>query len=379
MSNINADAVATLREMSEEALEQMDSLDISPFTVASVEVDRMDVTHGDAVFTEEARKSFLSVLKVKPDFPDIASKVDDSKWKTVIKTLQDSTGSQELFALRGVTPQGHQVIKRVYAKKADHAAAAIQHRSIMGSITGALTDADRKFDVRSVSFDQLTSEFSVTLVEDRGLDMGASDVWRPGSVFTFSAMEFSHMPFFLRLSCDNGATTQHKGFKSIVSQKRHSIVKVADLVRKSITDPPTLIEDTVRAKVGLFRTMNASIFELEHMRKMFKRALKEDEELFQRLDAMYFDDAHLYRSYSTLVADQTQKWKQTADSGVNAYDLFNLMTWIASHPSDTGISSSDQCLSIQLAATNFLFKETLDLQDVAPKIQVESRRIPEMN
>lgn len=376
----NAAAVDAIRERAEEVLAELEKRDVRPFTVTSVEVQGRDVEHAKVPFTKEARKAFLGVLRVKEDFPSLGEGIDRARWAAALRTIQDTRREQELYALYAKDTDGGDVICAVYPKKPDHAATVTRHRSIVGSITGALVDTPREFQLLDLGYNEARSEFDLTLLERRSIDMGAGDIWRAGARFAFTDMTFTHTPFFQRLVCENGMTTRQNGFRSTVDQKRHNITKIAEVVRRNIVEGDDALSDLVRAAVGHLRTRNASIAELQWMRGAFKKAMKEDEAAFQRMDAMYFDEDHLYRAYGTAIEDQTQKWKQSADSGVNSYDLFNLMTWLASHPAETGIlRGSQQSLAIQIAASNLLFKNPLDMEDVAPRVDVPQRRLPEMN
>lgn len=376
----NAAVADAIREKSEGILAELEKRDVRPFTVTSVEVQGTDVSHGGSAFTKEAKKAFLGVLRVKADFPELGEGVDRARWATALRTIQDTRRDQELHALYAKDTDGNLVVREVYPKKPNHAEAALRHRSIVGSITGALLDSPHEFALHDLAYDEERSEFDLTLLQRRTLDVGSADLWKAGARFTFTDMSFTHRSFFERLVCSNGMSTPVNGFRSRVDQKRHNITKIAEVVRRNIVEGDDALNDLVRAAVGHLRVRNASIAELQWMRGAFKKALKEDEAAFQRMDAMYFDEDHLYRAYGTSIEDQTQRWRQSADSGVNCYDLFNLMTWIASHPPETGIvRSSREALEIQIAASNLLFKNPLDLEDVAPRVDVPQRRLPEMN
>ncbi len=173
-------------------------------------------------------------------------------------------------------------------------------------------------------------------------------------------------------------TTTQYGYKSKIDQRKHSIIKIGEVIRRSLVDPNAALGDLIKFAVSHLRVRNASVAEFQAMRGSLKKALKEDEELFQRLDARYFDDAHIQRAYGVILADQTPKWRASADSGVNAYDLFNLSTWVASHSKDTGITDPEQQLALQISAANFLFKNPLDMEDIAPQVDIPAHRTPEM-
>ena len=78
------------------------------------------------------------------------------------------------------------------------------------------------------------------------------------------------------------------------------------------------------------------------------------------------------------IQEKSRKWKSTANSGINAYQFFNMLTYIASHPDKIIMDRSDRT-DLQIAASNLLFKKQLDLEDVAQSAQVIYPVLPEMN
>ena len=84
--------------------------------------------------------------------------------------------------------------------------------------------------------------------------------------------------------------------------------------------------------------------------------------------AKYFDDAIFYDMYGENIKAKSQKWLATANSGINAYDMFNSITFLGSHPDEAKINHDDR-VDLQIAATRLLFKESLDLEDVASPVK----------
>jgi hypothetical protein len=72
------------------------------------------------------------------------------------------------------------------------------------------------------------------------------------------------------------------------------------------------------------------------------------------------------RAYGCIVSEMPDLWKITADSGKNAYDFFNDLTYIASHP-DEAVMTNRERMDVQIKASDLLFKKDLDLELVAPK------------
>ena len=119
---------------------------------------------------------------------------------------------------------------------------------------------------------------------------------------------------------------------------------------------PILLEATRHLKKS-----NVSVQEYLKFRNFFN-----EEEHGKILDK-YFDLSYLNTAYRCDVEGMHAIWKSTADTGKNAYDFFNDLTYIASHPLEITMEE-DQRRKLQIVASDLMFKETLDLELLAPKI-----------
>ncbi len=83
----------------------------------------------------------------------------------------------------------------------------------------------------------------------------------------------------------------------------------------------------------------------------------------------YFDVNTLNKAYGCIVHEMPQQWKETADTGKNAYDFFNDLTYLASHDDDT-MTDRDR-VELQIKASDLLFRKKLDLEMLAPKVIID--------
>jgi hypothetical protein len=94
--------------------------------------------------------------------------------------------------------------------------------------------------------------------------------------------------------------------------------------------------------------------------------------------ARFFNEKPFFQAYGVNLDEKSKKWKSTADSGINAYDFFNMLTWIASHPGEVKMDRSDR-IDLQIQASNLLFKPQYDLEDIATGVTVNYPRLACMN
>jgi hypothetical protein len=98
----------------------------------------------------------------------------------------------------------------------------------------------------------------------------------------------------------------------------------------------------------------------------FKNMFNEDEH--SAIIKKWLDDSTINKAYGCVSSEMPDLWKTTADSGKNAYDFFNDLTYIAAHPDEATLTDRER-VDLQIKASDLLFKKDLDLELVAPKVK----------
>jgi hypothetical protein len=201
-------------------------------------------------------------------------------------------------------------------------------------------------------------------------------MWKNGQRFTFSGLYYNYSPFFERLVCSNGNVARQYGKGSDISKQRYNNTKIEKSIREAITarnaDLPIMLSNAIQH----LKNNNVSLSEFYAYKRFF-----EDRNTNGRYDSIltrFFDEKPFYKAYGVNIAEKSGKWKTTANSGINAYDFFNHLTWLASHPKEVIMDHKDR-LQLQINASNLLFKQELDLEDIASPVQVEYARLASMN
>jgi hypothetical protein len=196
-----------------------------------------------------------------------------------------------------------------------------------------------------------------------------------GDRFSFGGLQFNYAPFFERLICKNGNTATEYGFGSNISQAKYNNRRIQTVIEKALKYDTESLPAQLQQAVQHLQNNNVSMSEFYDFRRWFESRNENDR--YNKIIMNYFDDKPFYQAYGTNIAEKSRKWKSTANTGINAYDFFNLLTYIASHPDKVMMERSDRT-DLQIVASNLLFKRELDLEDVATPTKVSYPRLVEM-
>lgn len=361
----NKETISEIRERTESVLNKVENESLQrEFKVSDIKIKEDQIFLGDTIFADRAKSKILSILKVKRNFSDYAKQMEPGDWRSVSEKIKTSQGDTSLIAQyndKGCIVDMFN--KNINKKRPDD----MRLRNYVDMICESLSETDQPYSLKDMLFLPQHQQMDISLLNrDADIDIfgNGRDVWHGGTSFTFNELDFRTMPFFERLVCSNGMRSRQNGFVSDIRQTRFNVEKIAYEIRKSINEGGKIHNEMLSAAANHLRTNNASITEFEKFRNFFIKRGGEDNPMYQKIIEQYFDDKPFYNAYGVNIANQSEKWKSTANSGMNAYDLFNLQTWIASHEKESGISATD-AIDLQIGASSFFFKNRLDLEDVA--------------
>jgi hypothetical protein len=301
--------------------------------------------------------------------------MDEKDWKQVSDKIKKAKGDIFLFGELSADNQIHHVhYINPKKKKADDMTNSM---AIFNAIENELRNSDVDFSLKNFNFDPETYKFDVEFLnETSGIDVFTNDTWKTGNKFIFNSLNFRHLPFFERLVCTNGMVKPQFGFKSSVSKASFNNEKLEKVIYNALHSINDTHHQLLEQYAKHLKSQNVSLYEFYDFREWLNKGSRKDS--YRNLIAKYFDDEPFYKAFGMPVNEQTKLWKKSADSGINAYDFLNLLTWVASHANESGLVKSDAD-ELKIHAANFFFKESLDLEEVAPKVKVDYPRIPEMN
>jgi hypothetical protein len=197
-----------------------------------------------------------------------------------------------------------------------------------------------------------------------------------GDRFEFNSLKFDYAPFLERLSCSNGNTALEYGFGADISHAKFNDRRLESVIQKALSVKNETVPLILQQSVSHLQKNNVSMAEFYQYRKFFENL--NDDGIYTGLINNFFDDKPFYQSYGVDINGKSNKWKSTANTGINAYDFFNMITYIASHPKEVRMDR-DHRTQLQINASNLLFKKELDLEDIATSVKIDYPRLAAMN
>jgi len=360
-------------------LERLGDRRVTSFQIKDLDIDN-GIYLGDMPIRGRALNTVMSTLKVRNNFTEFANKMAPQDWEMVSRKLKSTEADTKLFARVHKNEQGNEEIVTVYhqndKKKFSDDASIPQY---FDWIKESLGQSENNYSLKSFTYNPRTDIFDLVLLNDsRLIDVFKSDLdfWKMGDRFTFTGVRFDYAPFLERLVCSNGNTAHQYGFGANIAHARFNNKKIQGVIEKNLLYANEMLPEQLTQAVQHLKNNNVSIAEFEQFRKFFESRNSEDK--YTGLIHKFFNDQPFYQAYGLNIAEKSRKWKTTANTGINAYDFFNMLTWIASHPQDVKMDRDDR-VNLQLQASNILFKKELDLEDIATGVKVNYPRLAAMN
>ena len=357
------ETIQQLRSFRTDVIEQMQNREIASFSIKDIEIDNEQMSVGGDALSEEATKKVLSQLRVKNNFLSLSKEMNSTDWGIVKEKIKNVHGDQPVFGRKIKDVVTNKPIVSDIYMAAPKTAGLMEIDSIFNEVIDSIVSTGKDISIKNTLFLEDKDEIIVTLLEhDEPIDVfgNDTDVWKTGQQIVWNGLNFSVAPFFERLVCTNGNTAPQFGFKSNISNNKFNIEKIKKILEKEITYKSESIEKYLMDACEHMQHFNVSVKEFNYFREMF------DEEKHPEILKKWFDDSKLNRAYGCIATEMPGLWQTTADSGKNAYDFFNDLTWIASHPDDAKLSERER-VDLQIKASNLLFKKKLDLELIAPK------------
>lgn len=377
--NQNAEVIEQIQSGSAAFLDSLSDRSTSELTIRDLEIDAKGITHNGIPVKENALKKIFGMLRVKNNFSDFATKMTEEDWKTVSGKLKTTEGDVKMYGSIIKDSQGNQQIIDVLphkdGKKNEDDAS---YRQYFDWITTSLEESEKEYSLKSLGFDNKGNAELILLNQSESIDVfgNDTDLWKTGDRFAFNGLQFNYAPFFERLVCTNGNTANQFGFGANISKNTFNNKKIQSVIEKSIKFHSETMPATLEQAVNHLKSNNISIKEFYQFREFFSS--RNVDGVYDRLLLDYFDDKPFYKGYGMDIASKSRKWKSTANSGINAYDYFNGLTYIASHPNEIKLIENHRA-ELQIHASDLLFKKELDLEDIASGVKIDYPKLIIMN
>jgi len=373
----NKETIDKIQEKTKEFLNDAKEKDFRcDFNFENINVKEKQLHLNDYQFNEEAKNKLLGLFRVKSDFDNHAKYLSEDEWADVINKIKKTEKNKQYIAQINAENQ----VINIYATKEDKKNDDLMDTQfIVDKICENLGQCTNEFELKSYNLIKDTEKFNLVLLNrENTYDIfgDGSDKWDVGNSFIFNPFYFQFAPFFERLSCANGMRSPELGKANTISNKKFHVKSVENLIEKVFENDLKYHEEMIKMTAQHLRDNNASIGEFMEIKRFLSP--KDDNETHkEQLIKNYFDEEPFYKTYGENIEKKSPKWKSTANSGINAYDFFNLLTWIASHPEETKLKK-DEIIELQIKAANFFFKKELDLEDIAQYKEVDYPIIAEV-
>jgi len=316
--------------------------------------------------------AIMGAIRTKKEFTSFSHKMSPEDWSTVSQKLQSTEGETKMIARIITNDEGQETISAVFAEndKKKDSDADVNYENYIGWITDSLSKTEHEYKLNGFTFDEKKHNFNITLLDNDEFNVfdNKKDMWKAGQRFTFNSVAFDAAPFFERLVCSNGNTAKQYGFNTYISQARFNTDKIRKVITKSIEENDRSMQRILGDAVKHLQGNNVSLAEFYNYRNFF--SAKNKDGIYDSIVEKYFNDRPFFQAYGENIEKRSSKWKSTANTGINANDFFNQLTWLASHPKETRMTADDQ-LNLQIQASNLLFKNNLDLEDIASPVKIE--------
>lgn len=378
----NEQVIGDIKAISTPILEKLSDRSFCEFRIADLEINENGIELNGVPFEGDATKSILSTLRVKKNFIEYANKMEPKDWDMVNQKIKESEGGTSVFALFSKNDNDEKVISKIFSKNERKLLSDVNldFESYFGYIERSLMASVTEYSLKNLDFNYKDDTFNLTLLNNsdtiNAFENG-TDAWKMGTQFKFNALSFDYAPFFERLVCSNGNVAKQYGFGANVAQKKYNDNKIIEIIEESIINSnPTFYNDLIQKSVRHIGSTNVSLAEFYGYRSFFQS--RNVDGIYDKVLKEYFDTTPFFRAYGENIETRSTKWLSSADSGINGYDFFNMITWIASHPKEVKIPKEDR-LKLQIQASNILFTDKFDLEDRAPVIKVEYPKSVVMN
>lgn len=320
----------------------------------------------------KARKKLLSCISVKDSFPNFASaSMSRDERVAVLNKLFNNLPRHNFYT---VVSESNEIMDLEYDKTGRGVnSAPLDFSETFNVIEEALLTTDKIVNLTNPSFDNqgiLSLSFTDVDSSFRALKEDANDTWRVGVTINRNNLSFDINQYFERLICTNGMMRRTDSSRQgSINAKGYSPKKMAEQIARQL-EWGTDDTEAIRKHVDRLKAYNASVAEYLTFRNMVMSQGGGDENAtISELVNKVFPVQYLNRSYGCPVEGRSKHWQSTADTGVNAYDLFNNVTHLGTHLDEYNGMDLRSGLELRKAASDFLFSKP-DLSDMAEKVVI---------
>ena len=335
--------------------QELQNYSLAPLDIESIEKNGNKFSYNGNTLVNNSLKSLLGVMGVKDKLVS-EIKDDSAQWAPLHNALTNIKKNKRITAV--VNRERNEIVN-VFDRSIKEER-AIDLSNGLRYTEAYLRDNNTNLELKNFNFDPTNISINIDFKNpDSDIDVfgDGKDMWKGGFGMSFSMNKSQFYPYLLRLVCSNGMQAVHRMAQRFIDSADFSQKTFDTQVRKFLSG------DALRQEVAFscnrLRESNASLREFYNARELIK-------DLDKDLASTMFDDSDIksrYRGIGIDVSKKGNRWLATANSNVNAYDLFNNLTNVASHRIDA--SNIGHRMQINRLASDMFFSGP-DFAAVAP-------------
>ena len=178
---------------------------------------------------------------------------------------------------------------------------------------------DMGLSVESFDFNPTKAQLQINTTPDQTIEVGNDGLWKSGTTIDLGRANHQLSNFFLRLACTNGVITKERlAFRMGDSGKG---------LRKQITNfcKSDTAHRSIQMRVERMQGCNASFREVYNLAEVLPEKIQK--EVLPEYGRILAD--HLNRGYD--LSKMSSKDQARVATNINAFDLFNVHTAVATH------------------------------------------------
>jgi len=376
----NAGVIEEIMLNANPILEKLNNREIVQFQIKEIDLNEGISLRGIPLVGRAIGRIFYA-LKVRPNFNEFAHKMSTNDFNLISQKLKSAEAETKMYAKIVKNEFGNpEIVECYYHNDKKSQADTSNINTYFDWIKNSLETSEKDYSLKGFNFNSSKETFDLILLdetqENRIDAFGTGlDLWKMGDRFEFNSLKFDYAPFLERLSCTNGNTASQYGFAADISHSKFNDRRLETVIQKALTVKNESVPLILQEAVSHLQKNNVSMAEFYQYRKFFENL--NDDGIYTGLINTYFDDKPFYQSYGVDIKGKSQKWKSTANTGINSYDFFNMITYIASHPKEIRMDREHRS-QLQINVSNLLFKKELDLEDIATSVKIDYPRLSAM-
>lgn len=367
-SNYNQALVQELRNKYEQFKLHTPTEDIIRFNKDGITIDSHGLFIDGVQVVDKSKTKFLARMKVKENFTDVADHTTDADWETITNILKQELPDTFFYAKLRRTDEQEEIFAIIDFPTSDKST-LLDKDVVFESILSELGKSSNPYKLFNFTYDHKNNNLILGLVDEGtrfDVFSNDNDKWHGGIQFKLSSTTFTTRHLLERTICANGMTTKENCYQRHINNKNFNIEAVDKAIVHAFS---TDNEDVYKKVIHQAEFLNQNEVSIAEFYKFTKPALRLAKkcDMLDEVEAIFSDD-NFFAAYSTDIKKQSDKWKGSATTGINAYKFFNALTYVATHK--FGEDYPNEATELQLNASNFFFKETMDLNEVAPVMDV---------